>query len=234
MSSKRDLIKKDEKYFVIIPAYNEANTLQDVIFGIQSYLPNVQIVVVNDGSDDDTGNIARRCGVRVVEHLENFGKGAALISGFKVALEEGGRWIATIDGDGQHEPRFLLDLLEAVRSRNADIAIGSRMGDLSSMPVHRILSNKITSMLVSWRAGGVRIEDSQCGLRVIKSRVLRKIKLSVGGFQTESELLIRAGRQGFNIISVPILTVYGESKSSIRHVRDTLKFIMLIIRSLFW
>ena len=234
MSPLKQNESDNERIFVVIPAFNESEHLGQVIFGIQNYLPHAQIIVVNDGSDDDTSDVARRCGVRLIEHQINLGKGAALTSGFNVALEEGCTYIAIIDGDGQHEPRYLVDLITAIRYQGADIAVGSRMSDISTMPFHRILSNKITSMLVSWRAGGVRIEDSQCGLRVIRADVLKNIKLSVGGFQTESEMLIRAGRKGYEIVTIPISTVYGISKSSIRHIGDTLKFIILILRSLFW
>jgi len=220
---------------VIIPAYNEARTLKDVVSGIREILPNTQIIVVNDGSTDETGKIAKSCVTEVIEHPKNLGKGTALANGFKVALEKGAQWIATIDGDGQHEPSYLLDLLKPVISGQVDVVVGSRMGNLNKMPAIRVLSNKITSMFVSWRAGGKRIEDSQCGFRVFKSHVLRNIKTSSSGFQTESEILIRAGMQGYKIVSVPIPTIYNFSNSSsIKHFSDTIKFVFLIIRSLFW
>jgi len=228
------LISDFKNICVIIPAYNEANTLEFVISEIRGYLPSTRIVVVDDGSDDDTSKVAQRSSVQVVKHPKNYGKGAALISGFKVALEEKAEWIATIDGDGQHEPKFLYKFAELAQTQNADIAIGSRMNNLSNMPMHRILSNKITSMLVSWRAGWMRIEDSQCGYRLIHRRVLQNIKLSSGGFQTESELLIRAGMHGYRIVSVPISTLYGSSASSIRYFYDVYKFMILIVKSLFW
>lgn len=224
-----------QRLFVIVPAYNEARSLKKVISGIQAVLPDAEIIIVNDGSTDGTGEIAKSCDVKVIHHPKNLGKGAALMTGFKVALENGASWIATLDADGQHDPRFLGGLLAPVISKKADLAIGSRMSNLSNMPAHRILSNKISSMLVSWRAGGVRIEDSQCGFRVISSTLLREINLTYNGFQAESELLIRAGMQGFKIISKPISTIYKDRNySSIRNFHDTIEFILLILQSIFW
>ena len=217
----------------LIPAYNAARRLPEVITGVAEHISRSDIVVVDDGSSDDTLRIAESCETVVLKHARNRGKGAALKTGFGFALTEGYDAVLTLDADGQHDPRCIPAFIQAQRQTQADIVVGSRMHDISTMPLHRRCSNTLTSLIISIRVG-CRIPDSQSGFRWIRSSVLRAIPLKDDGYHLESELLIKARKKGARIVAVPIETIYRDEKSSIKPFRDTLRFVVLIIRSLFW
>ncbi|MFQ5822763.1 MAG: glycosyltransferase family 2 protein [bacterium] len=222
------------KICAVIPAYNASKSLKKVVEDLRQYIPHLSIIVVDDGSTDSTKYIARKLNVLCVEHNKNFGKGAALRSGFKTALSLEAHLIITIDADAQHNPKDIKKLLSKLKEEKLDLIIGSRMSNIVKMPFHRICSNKITSKLISWRLGQ-KIEDSQCGFRVIRADVLKKIDLKSNRFEIESELLIKSALQGFKIGSTTIETIYPKNRTSAMHlIADTLRFIGLYIRSFFW
>lgn len=219
---------------VLIPAYNVEKTIKDIIHSIKNIYHKSKIIIVNDGSTDSTKKVVKNLDVIYLEHRKNLGKGQALITGFKKALEMSADIILTLDGDGQHDPNDGEKFLKVLHTSDYDIIIGNRMHDLKNMPVHRILSNKITSKLISWRIKQ-NIPDSQCGFRLLKLNILEKINLVSKRFAVESELLIKAGLAGYKIGSVPIKTIYHQnSKSSMNLITDTLRFIKLFISSFFW
>jgi len=191
------------------------------------------VVVVDDGSKDDTAQLAKDAGAIVLKHEINRGKGAALKTGFNYAVENGYDAVVTMDSDGQHDPEDIPRFLNALNSFKSGIIIGSRMNDITTMPAIRKCTNKLTSYVNSTFAHQ-RIDDSQSGFRLITTDVFRTIKLETDRFETESEILIKASKAGFKIISVPIKTIYGEEKSKIRPVKDTYTFIRLFFRSLRW
>ncbi|RMF70257.1 MAG: glycosyltransferase family 2 protein [Calditrichaeota bacterium] len=219
--------------FAVIPAYNAADTLADVVGRLRASLPGVTVVIVDDGSTDDTAVEAERLDVLLLRHPRNRGKGAALKTGFKAALAQGAKVVLTLDADGQHEPDEAVKLLKALDERALDVALGSRMHDLRRMPVHRILSNTITSRLISWRLG-VRISDSQSGFRAMRREVLEKMELVTDRFETESELLLRAGLAGFEIGAVSVKTIYPKQGRSAMRAVDIYRFIALFLKSLTW
>lgn len=219
------------KICIIIPGYNESRMIGQVVTNARKIIDDV--VVIDDGSKDNTAQIAQDAGAYVIKHEVNKGKGAALRTGFQYAIEKGYDAVITMDSDGQHDSDDIPNFLNALENISSGIIIGSRMGDISTMPLIRKCTNKLTSFTAS-RIAGQKIEDSQSGFRLITTDVLKTVKLETAGFETESEILIKASKAGFRIVSVPIKTIYGEEKSKIKPIRDTYKFLRLLFRSLRW
>jgi glycosyltransferase involved in cell wall biosynthesis len=218
------------RLLVLIPAYRLADGIADLLGRVREVVPDADVLVVDDGSEDGTAARAESVpGVRVISHPRNRGKGAALRTGFAVAMEEGHDWVLTIDGDGQHPPESIPRFLEAAGG-GSDLIVGSRRGDHSSMPKMRRLSNRLSSWLAS-QAAGVPLPDSQSGYRLIRTDILRKVPLTTDGYEMETELLIGAARAGFRITDVPIPTCYGEETSHIQVGRDIVRFLGVLRRS---
>lgn len=217
------------KIAIVIPAYNEEKNIAELLNYFKNY-PREGIIVVDDGSRDKTSVIVERFGAILLKHKENLGKGMAHRTAFEYAIKNGFEGIITIDADGQHMPQEIENFIKEKDS--ADILVGTRRMTLANMPLIRYFTNKVTSLTVSLIASQ-RVFDSQSGFRYISSEVLRKVPLRTGRFQTESEILIKAGRMGFKIGCVPISTVYREEKSYINPFIDTCRFIGLACRSLF-
>ncbi len=216
------------KVAAIIPAYMTGPGLLKVLEGASGALGKENVLVVDDGSPDDYPTQAARLGYNVVRHDRNMGKGEALKTGFAWALAHGYSGVVTLDGDGQHDPGLIPEFLNKARETGADIVVGSRMRDVRTIPIVRVFVNRFTSWVVS-RAAGQRIEDSQSGFRYISARVLEAVQLECSRYDLESEILVKAARKGFSIDSIPIPTVYGEEKSSIKPLKDALCFWRLVL-----
>jgi glycosyltransferase involved in cell wall biosynthesis len=163
----------------------------------------------------------------LVRHPQNYGKGAALRSGF-LAVQRAADLILTIDADGQHDPREVPRFLQRLRQSGLDIVVGDRMSRRGAMPRDRYLSNRLSSAVLSVVAG-VAIRDSQCGFRLFRAKVLEKISLTTTYFETESEFLVKAAWAGFKIGTVSIAATYASQRSHISRWRDTLRFLKLMI-----
>lgn len=211
---------------VVIPTYNEADTIADIIRRIQTL--GIPVVIVDDGSVDGTAGIARMQGAYVITKEKNEGKGAALITGFTYVLHNDFNGVITMDGDGQHLPEEIPVFLRYAHNSAADIIVGNRMKKKKSMPFVRYLTNHFTSWLIS-RIAGKRIPDTQCGFRFIRRSVLENILLETKNFEIESEMLIKAARMGYSIESVGIKTVYGNEKSRINPLVDTIRFFRYVL-----
>jgi glycosyltransferase involved in cell wall biosynthesis len=190
------------------------------------------ILIVDDGSTDDTLPIAQRCGVSVASHGRNLGKGAALKTGFDIGRSQSYDTIVTLDADLQHPPELIPSLVHPIKDGKADLVIGARHRHGTTMSIARRISNALTSALVTWRVGQ-KIPDSQSGFRAIRSEILKAIPLTTSRYETETELLIKAADQGFRIGHVSIPTIYAGEASGIRHIVDTCRFIRLFFRLLF-
>lgn len=211
----------------LIPAYCEENHIRDIAARAAAQLDVV--LVVDDGSPDATSLRAGEAGARVERHAVNQGKGAAIKTGLRMLGGEGFEWVLILDGDGQHLPEEIPRFLEKAGASDAKIIVGSRMEDTSAMPFVRRMTNRIMSAQIS-RLCGQAIPDSQCGFRMLHRSVIPQMFCETAGYDYETEMLLIAARAGFSIASVPVSTIYGDEKSKIRPVRDTLRFIRLIRR----
>lgn len=214
----------------VIPARDAADTVGPVVRGLKATLPEATILVVDDGSSDETGARAREAGAEVIRHTLNQGKGAALQTGFDEAVRRGADAVVALDADGQHDPAWAPRLLAGLES--ADLVVGSRLQSREGMPWLRRVTNDVTSWWVS-RLARTLIEDSQSGYRAIRAPVLRRVRPEARRFEYESEFLVAAARAGFRIAAVGIPTLYNAPGSHIRPVRDTVRFVRFVLRHLF-
>lgn len=209
----------------LIPAFNEAATIAEVVNGVR---PHVQaVVVVDDGSADETAARAEAAGARVIRHAENRGKGHAVRSGLAQILALDFSHVLLIDGDGQHRPEDVPRMLQAARDSDADLVVGARVFDKSQMPRSRYYSNTIGSRALSSFIGSP-IEDSQSGFRLIRCDALRGLTLTATGYEIETEMLIKLARKGVRMTSVPVTLSYG-AKSKLRPIRDTTRTCFLAV-----
>lgn len=217
------------KVCVIIPTYNESRTIGSVVSAVRRQ--NLDVVVVDDGSSDNTVSLARGSGAEVLKNPANEGKGASLVKGFKYALERNLEAVITMDGDGQHLPDDIPSFIELAGHSRAAVIIGNRMLKTTGMPWSRVLTNRFMSWLISLVAKQ-EIPDSQCGFRFIRKELLERLSLITTKYETETEMLIRAAQMGFVIESLAVNTVYGEEKSQINSFLDTARFVRFIIREI--
>lgn len=216
---------------LVIPAYNCAATIAGLIRRLKHFAPHCDILVINDGSTDRTASEAEGTGqaVKVISHLQRRGKGAALQTAMDWALVNGYGYAVTLDADGQHDPAEVLSFLNC----NADLAVGQRSFKPGVMPLTRIFSNWLSSLLVSLIAGK-RVFDSQCGYRKVRLSAVEGFMPGSRGYQYETEMLlyIIKVKKG-TLANVPIRTIYQGEKSHIRHIPDTWEFIAAAWRY-FW
>ena len=214
---------------VIIPTYNEAPGIGKLAREIREQ--NLDVLVVDDGSKDNTSEIAINNGAIVLRNEDNQGKGASLIKGFNYALSHEYDAVITMDGDGQHLSEDLPYFMRLAKYSSNAIFIGNRMSKTKNMPLVRFMTNRFMSWFISCLAKQ-RIPDSQCGFRLFKKDVLKSLNLVTSKYETESEILIKSSRLGYKIESVPIKTVYLNERSHINPFIDTLRFIRFIIKDL--
>ncbi len=218
--------KQMMKVWVIIPAYNESLKLEMVLDELRKY--DVSILVIDDGSEDNTHDIACKNSARVIRNDVNLGKGMSLNKGISYLIEnEKFDYIVTMDADGQHSPLDMGLFLEEAGNSEAFV-IGNRMHNHTGMPLKRVITNKFMSWFIS-RIVGQSIPDTQCCLRLIKREVLERIIIQTKKFEIESEILIKAARLGFKIKSIPIKSIYYKNlRSKIQPFLDTLRFIRFV------
>ncbi len=222
-----------DKICILIPAYNAQETLGSVLKKVEPL--KIDTIVVDDGSSDETKRVASENGAHLLENPLNLGKGAALQTGFQYILQKGYQLIITLDADGQHDPSEIPSLLEIFQSVKPDILIASRAAEFRRMTFLRRFWNRLGVKAVA-RLCHSDITDSQSGFRLIRAKVLKEISLSTSRFETELELLIKACKKGFSVLSVPINTqkVDGTVSSHFRPVVDTWRVCKVFLRSLFW
>jgi glycosyltransferase involved in cell wall biosynthesis len=213
---------------VVIPAFCEEKKINNVVREVLNYIKNV--IVVDDGSKDRTAEEANNAGAIVVKHSANLGKGMALITGFKWALEKKYGFIITMDADGQHSPADLKNFLETYQQLKCDVIIGNRMNNPQGMPLVRKLTNHFMSWYLS-RLMGQIVPDTQNGYRLYSAKVLPIIAESQSSrFAAESEVLLKLAVRGIRIESVPVTVIYSDEKSKINPIKDTIRFMKMIYR----
>jgi glycosyltransferase involved in cell wall biosynthesis len=207
----------------LVPAWNEAAFIRPVLEGALAFLPTL---VVDDGSTDETPAIAKAAGATVIRHGQNQGKGAALMTGFGWALEQGYDAVLTLDADGQHDPAEIPEFLAAYEAGEGELIIGRR--NFGQMPIVRRLANASGSWLFSL-ALGTRILDNQSGYRLYARPLLERLDPTTTGFELEVETIAQAVYGGMRIGWVEIRTIYGTGKHSyFRPVQDTALFLKVV------
>ncbi len=215
----------------IIPAWNEEETIGAVL---DRLLPIVDAaIVVDDGSTDRSGDIARQKNVRVVRHALNRGLGAALATGIAAALRDGADILLTFDADGQHQVEDIPRVLAPIREGKADAVIGSRLLTPTGMPFMRRAANKFGN-LVTHLLFGARVTDSQSGLRAFSRAAAEKIQIRTDRMEVSSEIVAEIFRHKLRLVEVPITSVYTSySMSKGQGIVMGLKTLYrLILRSL--
>lgn len=218
---------------VLIPALNAARTVAPVVTGARAQVDTV--VVIDDGSTDDTGEVARSAGAEVLRHDANRGKGAALKTGFAWALERGFDGVVTLDADGQHLPNEIPMILAAQRESGADLVIGGRAHLFSGMLPRRRMANRLSAWSIA-RTSRTDVTDSQSGFRYYSARLIRGVTLHADRFDMESEVIVRAGLGGFKVVVTPIDLgfVNGVSTSHYKPVIDTIRIAWTVFRARFF
>jgi glycosyltransferase involved in cell wall biosynthesis len=212
----------------VIPAYQDEKHIGDIVRRTREQLENV--LVIDDGSTDQTAQRAREAGAEVIVHNQNRGKGEALKTGLGHWVSREIAWVILLDSDGQHLPeeidRFLAAAVTATRP---SFFIGSRMNNLAGMPFIRRVVNRYMSKRIS-RVCGQKIPDTQCGYRMLDQQLIPEMLGGGHRFDYETEVLIIASRKGYRIESVPISTVYTDQVSKIHPMRDAIRFFKLMWR----
>ena len=198
---------------VVIPAYNEAFIINEVVTSVQQALEQAEIahevLVIDDGSTDDTARLAEAAGAHVLRHLYNTGCGGATATGLRYAKRHNFEISATFDADGQHCPNDLVLGIYAQRRNHADLLIGSRLINSAGMPLVKVLGNKWLS-LITYYLFGIQVTDSQSGLRIFSHNALHRLTWKTYGYGFSSELLWRAKQKKLIIGEFPIKAVYTD------------------------
>jgi len=212
----------------VIPAYQDEKHIGDIVRRTREWLDHV--LVIDDGSTDQTAQCAREAGAEVIVHDQNRGKGEALKTGLGHWLGQEVTWVTLLDSDGQHLPeeidRFVAAAAAATRP---SFFIGNRMNDLARMPFIRRVVNRYMSRRIS-RVCGQEIPDTQCGFRMLDRQLIPELLGGGHRFDYETEVLSIASRNGYRLESVPITTVYTDQVSKIHPLRDAIRFFKMMSR----
>lgn len=198
---------------IVIPAYNEEKSITEVINSMHKLLTKqdftFQIIVVDDGSKDNTSVVSKKSGAHVIRHILNTGSGGSTATGLSYAQQNNFDMAATIDADGQHDPNDLLKGIELMMNGGTDLLIGSRLIDANGMSRVKILGNKGLSW-ITYLLFGIGVTDSQSGLRIFSKRALDNLKWKTSGYEFCSEMLWRARQQKLVIGEYPIKAIYTD------------------------
>jgi glycosyltransferase involved in cell wall biosynthesis len=215
----------------LVPAHREGPRIASVVRAAARHLP---VIVIDDGSPDDTGERATEAGATVIRQEPNQGKGAALRNGFRAALERGAEAAITLDGDGQHDPSEIPAFVgeyakRTVAGQTTELIVGRR--DFRHMPLVRRLANSLGTLVLS-AALGHWVPDNQCGYRLIGRRLMAaSLDSTEQGFAFEVEMIAIALREGWPIDWVPVRTIYGEEESHIRPGAHLTEFLAVTRRA---
>lgn len=223
-------VRNNEDVWVVIPLYNEATVIADVVRGLTPFFPHV--VCVDDGSTDGSSGIARAAGARVVSHPINLGQGAALQTGFDYSLEQGARYVVTFDADGQHRVEDAVAMVERARSEDVAIVFGSRFLDDRTKPG---LLKKIVLKTAVWVTNvttRTKLTDAHNGLRVIRADALKQVRLRQDRMAHGTEIVVQLGRTGLPFVEQPVEVLYTDySKAKGQSLLNSVNILVdLLIR----
>jgi len=192
-----------DKIFIIIPAYNEAQRIEGVLTEAKKYYPN--IIVVDDGSQDDTFKVAKKSGVITLQHRVNLGKGAAMTTGVEAALRLRAGILVFMDADGQHRTEDIPRLVKAIQNGYDFVVVIRNLNH--KMPFSMLLGNKIFSGLIRYFYN-FNLPDTQCGFRGLRAVVYPRIQWRSQGYEVETEMLLNALQLHLRCAAIPIQTIY--------------------------
>ncbi|MDA1292482.1 MAG: glycosyltransferase family 2 protein [bacterium] len=212
----------------VIPAYNEGKRVGNVVEEAKKFVDYV--IVVDDGSTDDTADIAKHSGAIVLCHIENCGAGAATMTGIDAARELGVDAIVTLDADEQHSPDDIPALLEPIKADTADIAFANRFGQRNNIPFIRRLANGIGN-LITFAATGKWVKDSQCGFKVFGPKAVAQVDLRMSGYEFCTEIVREAAQHRWRTAEIPAKVLYSEytlakGQSFANGIRTALKILL--------
>jgi glycosyltransferase involved in cell wall biosynthesis len=215
-------VQPPEKCVAVIPCLNEAANIFTLVETLRRQINDV--IVVDDGSRDDTAALAARAGAEVIRHDQPRGKGASLKAGWQRAAERGFSWALCLDGDGQHSVEDVPLFLAAIRAGSADLIVGNRFANPGKMPWLRRQVNQWMSRRLA-RVAGIALPDSQCGFRMMRLSAWAKVPLESQHFEIESEMLLAFVAGGCSIQFVPVRTIYADERSKVNPLRDTVRWL---------
>jgi glycosyltransferase involved in cell wall biosynthesis len=214
---------KKASFAIIIPVYNHEHAVSDVIR--KALCLNYPVFVVNDGSTDSTADRIRNLdGIRLLQHKENRGKGAAILTGFAQAAQVAD-WAITIDADGQHDPQDALRLIRAIPDNARPIVVGKREGMLGAHVPWTSRFGRGFSNFWVFLSGGPRITDSQSGFRIYPLPEAMDLNVTAKRYQFEVEILVKARWRKIPVIEAPIRVRYAPGKERISHFRPFIDFV---------
>jgi len=194
--------------WIVIPGYNEGGVIGRTVESVAAWLPNV--VVVDDGSHDDTARIAATAGAQVLRHAVNLGQGAALATGVRYTLLNGAQYVVTFDADGQHLPDDIDVLLSVAKKQDADVVLGSRfLGEALDMPLSRRWLLKAATAYTRMTTG-LEVTDAHNGLRMFTRKAAEQLRIRQNRMAHASEMLDWLGSSGLNVVEAPVRIVYTE------------------------
>ena len=224
------LTSPESKIFVAIPAFNEGPTIGSVVLKARQFAS--EVVVVDDGSVDDTAETAALAGAHVIQHARNLGKGVAIRSAWLYAREHSPEAFVLLDGDHQHDTNDVPRLVETVLSGNADVVIGVRWGKTSGMPIYRRMGKRALDYATAAATKNGILTDSQSGYRVFSRQALESLEPTEDGLSIESQLLLEAQERNLRIEEVRIDSRYdldGSTISAGRHGSSVLGRIVVLV-----
>ena len=217
--------------WLIIPAYNEAQVISSVVEGVTRWIDPSRIIVVDDGSTDQTSYLATKAGVHLLRHVINRGQGAALATGIQVALQHGAQVIVTFDADGQHDPTDLPTLIKPIQSGLSDVVLGTRFAAdcASSIPLTRRLLLK-TAVWFTRLLTGLHVTDVHNGLRVLSNRAASQLRIRQDRMEHASEIFDEIKRNRLTYTERPTRIRYSQySIDKGQKNRDALRLALRII-----
>ena len=215
---------------VAIPAFNEGPTIGSIVLRAKQYAE--EVVVVDDGSTDDTAEIAALAGAHVIQHARNLGKGTAIRSAWLFARERHPEVLVLLDGDHQHDPKDIPRVVEPILTGDADVVLGVRWGKTSGMPLYRRIGKRTLDYATAAGTKNGMLTDSQCGFRVFSSRALSVIEPTDHGLSIESQMLMEAQETKLRIHEVNIDARYDVDGSTVppgRHGSSVLGRIITLV-----
>jgi len=218
--------------FVVIPCYNESKRIIDVLGRINKLGVVDKVIVVDDGSFDNSYECVinySKGSVLVLRHRINLGKGAALKTGCEAAFKLGGDIVILIDGDGQHPPEIIPLMIKKIREEGLDLIFGSRKIEFKKMPFVFYLGNKLLTEITKFLSG-VSVSDSQSGLKAFKSSAYPKLEWKACDYYVETEMIFNAGKNKLKYGEVFIDTVYKDNYKGTTPF-DGIKILFRIIKS---